>query len=182
MSLRIGLRPLFVCAAAVVFSQAAFAQMKIAVVNLQNAVMSTAEITKANDEMQAKFKPQQDELNNLNTQMQQISSQLQTQGDKLSPQAAADLQANGQRLQREAQRKDQDLRDAVEAYRNEVLQKSSQKMSDVVKKLAEERGYDLVVDSQTTLFVKPAIDITKDVIAAYDKAYPVAAAPPATKK
>lgn len=186
MSLRMGLRPIILCAAAFAISQAAFAQVKVAVVNLQKAVFGTAEINKANEEMQAKFKPDSDELAKLQNQLQQISSQLQTQGDKLSPQQQEDLQANGQRLQREAQRKQQDLQEETEAYRNDVLQKSSSKMAEVVKKLAEEKGYDLVVDSQTAIFVKPAIDLTNDAIAAYDKAYPVAgahpAAPPAPKK
>ena len=46
-------------------------------------------------------------------------------------------------------------------------------MTEVVKKLAEEKGYDLVVDTSTALYFKPALDITAEAIAAYDKAYPV---------
>ena len=45
-------------------------------------------------------------------------------------------------------------------------------MQAVVKKLAEEKGLDLVVDTSTALYYKEAMDITKDAIAAYDKAYP----------
>ena len=51
-------------------------------------------------------------------------------------------------------------------------------MSEVVKKLAEEKGLDVVVDLPYTVFAKPALDITTDAIAAYDKAYPAAAPPP----
>ncbi|MGO9897625.1 MAG: OmpH family outer membrane protein [Bryobacteraceae bacterium] len=61
----------------------------------------------------------------------------------------------------------------VQADRNEILSKSSQKMSDIIKKLAEEKGVDLVVDSATTLYFKPAMELTTEVTAAYDKAYPV---------
>jgi outer membrane protein len=43
---------------------------------------------------------------------------------------------------------------------------------DVVKKLAEEKGYDVVVDVSQTLYFKPALDITPDALAAYNKAYP----------
>lgn len=183
MFLRFGLRPVVLCAAAAFVSQGAFAQVKVAVVNLQRAVFESAEIKKADAEMQAKYKPRQDELNNLQAQVQQIAQQLQTQADKLTPQAQSELQANYQRLQREGQRKQQDLQEEVEAYRNDILQKSSQKMTVVVKKLAEEKGLDLVVDSATTLFVKPTIDITNEAIVAYDKEYPVAAsAPPTAKK
>ena len=53
-----------------------------------------------------------------------------------------------------------------------ILSKSSEKMQGVIKKLAEEKGLDMVVDASTTLYFKDAMDITKDAIAAYDKAYP----------
>ena len=65
-----------------------------------------------------------------------------------------------------------DLQADATAYRNDVLSKSSAKMKDVVKKLAEEKGLDLIVDTSTTLYFKPALDLTNDAITAYDKAYP----------
>ena len=46
-------------------------------------------------------------------------------------------------------------------------------MGEVVKKLAEEKGYDLVVDVSNTIYFKPALEITTDALAAYNKAYPV---------
>jgi Skp family chaperone for outer membrane proteins len=51
-------------------------------------------------------------------------------------------------------------------------------MSDVVKKYAEANNIDVVVEVSATVYFKGALDITKDVIAAYDKQYP-ASAPPA---
>jgi outer membrane protein len=45
-------------------------------------------------------------------------------------------------------------------------------MKEIVQKLAEEKGLDVVVDEQSTLFFKPVLDLTADAIAAYDKAYP----------
>jgi outer membrane protein len=46
-------------------------------------------------------------------------------------------------------------------------------MQDVVKKLAEEKGLDVVVDSANTVFYKPALDLTAEATTAYDKTYPV---------
>ncbi len=46
-------------------------------------------------------------------------------------------------------------------------------MHDVVQKLATEKGYDVVIEMASTLAFKPALEITKDAVAAYDKAYPV---------
>jgi outer membrane protein len=52
-------------------------------------------------------------------------------------------------------------------------------MQAIVKKLADEKGLDLVVDTQVALYIKPALDLTGEATAAYDKAYPVAPAAPA---
>jgi outer membrane protein len=172
MSVRMGLRPLLVCSALFVSAQLASAQAKVAVINLQRAVFESAEIKKADAQMQATFKPRQDKIDGLNKEIAALSQQLQTSNGKLSPAAEADLQSQGQRKQRDLQRLTDDLQADATAYRNDVLSKSSEKMQAVVKKLAEEKGFDLVVDASTALYYKEAMDITKDAIAAYDKAYP----------
>jgi outer membrane protein len=177
MSLRMGLRPLVVCSAIFAVSQIASAQVKIAVVNLQRAVFESAEIKKADAEMQAKFKPRQDEMDQLNREIAALAQQLQNGSGKLTPSVEADLTAQGQMKQRQLQRKQDDLQADATAYRNDILSKSSQKMTEVVKKLAEEKGVDMIIDTSTTLYFKAAMELTNDAIAAYDKAYPVTAAP-----
>lgn len=150
----------------------ASAQTKVAVINLQRAVLETAAIKKASDALEAKYKPKQAEMEQLRNDIQQIQQQLQTQGDKLTPQAQADLNGQGQRKQRDLQRMGEDLQAEVDRERNDILGKSSQQMQEVVKKLAEEKGLDVVVEISNTIYVKPALDLTTEAIAAYDKAYP----------
>jgi outer membrane protein len=180
---RMGIRPLLVCSALFVVSQVASAQIKVAVVDMQRAVFESAEIKKADAEMQATFKPRQDKINLLASEIQALQTQLQQSNGKLTPAQEADIQANGAKKQRELKYQTDDLQSDSDAFRNETLQKSSVKMNDIIKKVAEAKGLDLVVDTQTTHFFKPVLDITNDVIAAYDKAYPVApgAAPAAGK-
>ena len=180
MSVGMALKPLAACCALFAMSQVMPAQtaggaapIKLAIVDLQRAVFQSAEIQKADKDMQAKYTPRQQQLENLQKEIAAIASQLQTSGSKMTPQQAADLQAEGQRKEREAQRLQQDLQDDTNRDRNEILGKSTEKMTEVVKKLAEEKGLDMVVDSRTTLYFKPALDITNDAIAAYNKAYPV---------
>jgi len=172
MSVWMGFRPLLVCSALFVAAQVAPAQTKVAIIDLQRAVFESAEIKKANDQMQATFKPRQDKIDQLNNEIAALAKQLQSGTGKLSPSAEADLQAQGQRKQRDLQRLQDDLQADATAYRNDVLSKSSEKMTAVVKALAEEKGLDLVVDKSTTLYFKPVMDITNDAIAAYDKKYP----------
>lgn len=161
------MRALYV-SAALVSVGALSAQTKVSVVNIQKAIIETAEIKKAQAALEVKYKPRQAELEKLQKELADIEAQL----PKATAQNQADLQARGQRRQRQAQQLAQDLQDDVDKERNEILQGAGVRMSSVIKKLAEEKGLDVVVDAQNTHFFKPALDITNDVIAAYDKTYP----------
>jgi len=159
--------------AAATFSIAA-AQTKIAVVNSQKAMLDTAEIKKAQLDLETKYKPRQDQMAQLQKDLAGLQAQIQ--GGKLTPSAQQDVTAQGQRKERELQRIQEDLQADVDRDRNDVLARTSQHMRDVVTKLATEKGLDLVVDTANTIFYKPALDLTAEATTAYDKAYPVSAA------
>lgn len=154
-------------------SFSAFAQLKVAIINSQAAVIDTAEIKKAQAELEAKYKPRQAQIEAVQKEIADLEQQLQAGQGKLTPQAAQDIQIRGQRKQRDLQRMGEDLQGEVDRERNEILGRSGQRMQDVVKKIAEERGYDVVVDTSNTVYYKPGLEITKDATAAYDKAYPL---------
>jgi outer membrane protein len=148
------------------------AQTKVAIINLQRAVLESAEIKKASADLEARYKPRQQEMEKIQKELQSIQQQLQTGAGKLTPQAEANLNAQGQRRQREMQRLTEDLQADVERERNDILGKSSQRMQEVVSKLAEEKGFDVVIDVSTAIYFKPALELTTEAVAAYDKAYP----------
>jgi outer membrane protein len=166
MNLRMGLGPLMVCSALLGMAQMASAQPKIVVINMQRAVLQAAEIRKADADMQAKYKPRSAAVEQLQKDIANIAQQLQANAGKFTPQAEAELTAQGQKKQRDLQRMQEDLQADVDRDRNDILQKSTAKMSDIVKKMAEEKGYDLVVDISTSVYFKPAMEITNDAIAA----------------
>ncbi len=173
MVLRKWLGPLLACSVLLLLCRPAPAQTKVGIVSLQKAVYDSAEIKKADAQMQATFKPRQDEIETLQKEIAALAQQLQASSGKLSAQAEADLTVQGQRKQRDLQRLQEDLQAESTNYRNDVLQKSSEKMTAVIKKLAEEKGLDVIIDTSTTLYFKPALDLTAEATAAYDKAYPV---------
>jgi len=161
---------LFACAAVVVSPSLASAQVKVGVVNFQRAVLGTEEMKKASADLLAKYKPRQDQLEKLQKDLTDIQAKLQ---DPKTPQnVGADLQIEGTRKQREAQRITEDVQGEAEKDRNEILQRGTQRMTEVVKKLADDKGLDVVVDSANIVFFKPALEITEEAIAAYDKTYP----------
>ena len=147
-------------------------QTKVAVINFQNAVLSTAEIQKVLKEIQAKYKPRQDALQKGQQELSDIQTQLNASQGKLSSAGEADLQARGQRKQTQLQRLNDDLTADFEADRDDAVRRASTRMQELLKKFAEEKGLDLIVDSAAAPFVKTGIEITDQVVAAYDKAYP----------
>ena len=149
----------------------ASAQLKLAVVNTQQALLDSDELKKAATELEKKYKPRQDELQKLQGDLQSIQQQISS--GKLTQQAAADLQTQGQRKQREAQRISDDLQQDFERDRQDTIGKAAQKMQEIVKKLAEDKGLDIIVDVSQTIYFKPTLDLTSEALAAYNKAFPV---------
>ena len=169
MAIRAGL----LCFALAPLATVASAQLKVAVVNVQKAMLESDELKKISADMEAKYKPKQDDLIKLQNDLQSIQQQLQS--NKLTPQAQQDLTLQGQRKQRDAQRLSDDLQQQLDAERQEILGKAAKKMQDVIKQLAEAGGYDMIVDVTNALYFKPALDITDQALAAYNKAYPAKA-------
>ncbi len=161
------------CLALAPLATTASAQLKIAVVNVQQAMLDSEELKKASAELEKKYKPRQDELQKLQGDLQLIQQQISS--GKLNQQAVADLQTQGQRKQRDAQRISDDLQADFDRDRQDVLGQAAKRMQEVVKKIAEEKGYDIVVDVSQTLYFKPTLDLTSEALAAYNKAYPAAA-------
>ena len=99
----------------------AFAQLKVAIINSQAAVIETAEIKKAQTELEAKYKPRQTQIETLQKEIAALQQQLQAGQGKLTPQAEQDIQIRGQRKQRELQRLGEDLQGEVDRERQEIL-------------------------------------------------------------
>ena len=165
------IKPIRIAVLALACAGVGAAQIKLAIINSQKAVLDTTEIKKAQNDLETKFKPRQDQMAKLQKDLQDIQAQLQS--GKLNQNAEQDLTIQGQRKQRELQRLQDDLQADVDRDRNDILQRTGQRMQEIVKKLAEEKALDVVVDSANTVFFKPALDLTAEATAAYDKAHPV---------
>src|SRR5438477_7223617 len=140
----LGIRLLVIPAALLAAASAGSAQTKVAIINLQRAVLESAEIKKASAEMEGKYKPRQAEIEKLQKEIAGIQQSLQS--GKLNALGEQDANAQGQRKQRELTRITEDLQADVDRERNEILSRSSQRLQEVVKKLAEEQGIDVVTD------------------------------------
>jgi outer membrane protein len=144
---------------------------KVAVINLEKAMLDTAELKKAVVELQAKYKSRQDELDKLQHELADIQAQLQS--GKLNPSQQGDLEATGAQKQREAERLNQDLQDDANNDRNAILQRAQTRMYEVVKKMCEAKGIEILVSSAAAFYFSGATEITGEATQEYDKAYPL---------
>jgi Skp family chaperone for outer membrane proteins len=108
----------------------------------------------------------------MEKEIAKLSAEAEANQSKYNEQTMAELVTRIQSRQRQYQRNSQQLQDEVNRERQDILGRVGKRFQDVVKKVAEEKGLDFVVDMNNLLFNKPALDISVEVTAAYDKAYP----------
>jgi Skp family chaperone for outer membrane proteins len=148
------------------------AQSKIGLVDVQTALLATAEMQVAADQLEAEFSDQQKALAALAAEITAVQQKLAAAPDQ---QSQATLEAQMPPLQRRFERDRQDLQAAIDFRRNGVLEKGATKMRDVLEALRVKKGFDLIIDSTTIYVFDPALNVTVEATNDYDAAHPVAA-------
>ncbi len=150
---------------------------KIAVVNVRQAIVTTAEGKQASAQLQSQFAPKQGSLDTLQKQISDLQSRLNSGARTLSDDEKARLQRQGDLLSHEFQRNQDDLQEAVTAAQSDIVDTIGRKMLDVLDKYARENGYSVVLDSSAqgspVIYAANEMDITDTVVRLYDQAYPV---------
>jgi outer membrane protein len=159
---------------------------KTGVINIRQAIASTAEGKQAGAELQSQFAARQNELEGMNKQINDLRQRLEAGRGKISDEESARLQRQGEVMARQLQRKQDEYQEDVNAAQAEVFDRVGRKMVDVLDRYARENGYVVILDSsaQNTpiLFASTNIDVTQDIVKLYDGAYPVKAGAATTPK
>jgi outer membrane protein len=150
---------------------------KVGVLDMQVAITSTQEGKQAASELTAKFAPRQTELQNLEKQIQDINTRLQTTANTLSDDEKFRLQEQSQSLSRTLQRKQQEARDDYQDAQQDLINTLGRKLMTVLDKYSKENGYAVIIDtsSQQTpvIYAANAVNVTADIVRLYDQTYPV---------
>ncbi|HXW55927.1 MAG TPA: OmpH family outer membrane protein [Candidatus Cybelea sp.] len=153
------------------------APMRIGALNMEVAITNTQEGKQAANELNAKFSPRQTELQNLQKQIQDINTRLQTGSNTLSDDEKYRLSREIDSLNRQYQRKQQEARDDYQDAQQDLINQLGRKMMTVLDKYSKDNGLAVVLDtsSQQTpvIYEASTIDITQDIIKLYDQTYPV---------
>ena len=162
---------------------------KLALINMQDAIATTKEGKARIAELTDKYAPKQQEFQKRGADIQTKTDQLKKTQNTLSDEAKAAAEAEITRLKTSLQRDTDDATTDSEADQQKMLQDIGPKLVAAVTKYSQDNQIMIVFDisSQPNNLVccASAPDITREVIALYDKMNPVAggaAAPAAAVK
>jgi len=162
---------------------AAAAPSKIAVLNVRNAIVATAEGKQAQALLQSQFAPKQNELQSTQKQIEDLQRRLNEGARTLSEDEKTKLQRQGELLTRRLQRDNDGLNEELNAAQGEIVDGIGRKMLDVLDRYARENGYVAVLDTSAqgspVVYGSSQADITQEVVRLYDQAYPVKGGAPA---
>ncbi|HLY60924.1 MAG TPA: OmpH family outer membrane protein [Terriglobia bacterium] len=173
---------------------------KIGLLNIQAAILNTAEGKKSMADLDKKYQPKKAELQKMQQDIQGLEDQIQRQQTAASDTAQAQLTRQLDEKKKIFTRTQQDAQDDFTSDRSDVVSRISQKMGRVVQDFAEQNGYAAILDTVAPVFSNNGqigdaqvpvyyagkdVDITEEIVRRYDAANPVAGAasePPAAAK
>jgi len=160
------------------------APVKIAVIDIQAAIIQTKDGQKAAADLKAKFGPKQSELEKKQSDIAQLQQTLSKGSNTLSEEAKQKTMQEINAKQTTLKRDAEDANADVEQEQQRLMGDLGGKMISVLNKYATENGFALVMDisSQQTpvLFASNTIDITRDITTLYDKVSPTLTSAPAS--
>ncbi|MBX3591536.1 MAG: OmpH family outer membrane protein [Burkholderiaceae bacterium] len=137
---------------------------KIGFVNTERILRDAAPAKAAQQKLEQEFSRRDKEL-------QDMAARLKSLGERLDRDAAVTSESERQRRQREFaesekdyQRKQREFREDLNQRRNEELSQVIDKANRVIKQIAEQEKYDVIL--QEAVFASPRIDITDKVLRA----------------
>ncbi|MEX3526129.1 MAG: OmpH family outer membrane protein [Burkholderia sp.] len=137
---------------------------RIAAVNSDRILRESAPAKAAQTKLEAEFAKRDKDLQDMAARLKSMSDSLDKNGQSLSATDRAQKQRDLAQLDTDFQRKQREFREDLNQRRNEELAAVLDKANKVIKQIAEQHNYDLIV--QEAVYVSPRIDITDKVLKA----------------
>jgi outer membrane protein len=160
-------RPLVAVALAAfvsLFGTRASAQMKLAIVDVQRAVMQSEDGLRAQATLKKLFDSRQQELNHRQTDLQKQKEEIDRQKTVLSAQAMQKKVDDWQKEMVELQQTFVEYNKELEKKQKELTDPIFERVLAAIKRIAGQESFDLVVDRATVAFARGDLDLTDRVI------------------
>jgi outer membrane protein len=156
------------------------APMKVAVVDVQRAVMQTEDGLRAQAMLKKLFDSRQQELNKKQQDLGKQKEEIEKQQRVLSKEAYQKRVEDWQKQMVDLQQIFVEYNKELEKKQKELTDPVFEKVLGIIKRLAARDGYDVVLDKQTVAYIRSDLDLTDQCIQLYNSGG--AGAPPVEKK
>jgi outer membrane protein len=142
--------------------------MHVAIVDVQRAVMETRDGLRAQAELKRMFDERQQELDARQAELGRERDEIERQAPTLSRVAVEKRREEWQRKMTELQSMFVEYNKDLQKRQGELTAPIVRKLLAVVARTAERDGYDVVLDKQATPYARRSLDLTEQVVKAYD--------------
>ncbi len=154
---------------AVMLATPAFAEMKIAVLNYQMALLESDAAKRYAVDAEKKFGPQLNKLKTLESDAKRIQDRLVKDGDKMQTAERERLELEFKQKARDFQFQSKELNEAKAVADREMLKTLKPNLDKAVEEVIKGGSFDLVFERGAVIDVKPQFDITRQVIERMNK-------------
>lgn len=151
-------------AASLLAAAPAFAEMKIAVLNYQMALLESDAAKRYAVDAEKKFGPQLDKLKRLEDEAKRIQDRLIKDGDKMQQAERERLELEFKQKVRDFQFQSKELNESKAISDRDMLKQLKPKLDKAVEEVIQKGNFDLVIERGAVVDVKPQFDITRQVI------------------
>jgi Skp family chaperone for outer membrane proteins len=160
----------------------AAAPTRICVINLQSAMLTTKEGQAAADEFRTKFaEPEEKKLQAKQAEITDLNDKLQRGANTMSQTAQDDMKRSIDRKSTEYKRSVEDYQFDRDEMQRKLLDDLSAKMQSVIARYAQENMCAIFLDvtnpNSGIMWIADTVDVTRQVVDAYDKTAPAAGSP-----
>ena len=147
----------------VVVTPAAFAEVKIAVVDVQNAILQSEEAKRLLGQIKEEFKTDQEALLRIRTEGTAMVERLTKDADVMSEAAKRKLQQEIESKNNDLVYQGKKLQRRIEERQGELFQGVDVKVQKAIEELVLSEDYDLILPRQAALYVGELYNITRKV-------------------
>ena len=158
--------------------------VKIGIINIQSAIVSTNDGQKAAGDLQTRFTPKKTELERKQAEIAELQDKLSKGRNTLSEEARQGMVRDIDAKTKSLTRATEDAQAEWDQEQQRIFNEMGGKMLALIDKYAKDNAYSIILDVSSpqtpVLFASNSIDVTRDMVEIYDKNAPnMTTAPPA---
>jgi outer membrane protein len=161
---RLLLAGILVCSLAA--TSAFAADLKLGYIDMQRALNASEAGKEAKEQLAARVKKYQEEINTKQEDIKKLKDELEKQGMLLSESARAAKEKDYQQRLKEFQRFTKDAQDELQGKDEEFTRKILEGMEKIIQDFGRKNGYTFIFDKNAAgmLFVDEKADVTEEVL------------------